>query len=181
MDSQPEFVVDVMTRNPVVVGPDMTAWSADCLARKRNVHYLLVVDGYRLVGVVCGCDLTRAKADSHLDSCMRTEPVTVDDQETAAGAATKMLERHVGCLPVLDWSGSLRGVVTRHDLRAAGVLSRLSFRTCSSCGSTHGLPPETNAEGPPEEGAIFCVRCQDRGNSPKSDIDESYITLGGGD
>jgi len=176
MDREPEFVVDVMTEHPVVVGPDMPAWSADCLARTRNVHYLLVVDAYRLVGVVCGCDLEHAGADASVGSCMCDHPVTVDDQATAEAAAARMRSRRVGCLPVVDWSGALRGVVTRHDLRASGALPDRAVR-CESCGSTHGLPFTDATQDTP----VFCTRCAEDAAQPRNTIDEAYITLGGGD
>jgi CBS domain-containing protein len=178
MDTEHRFVVDLMTKKPVLVGPDTPAWSADCLARRRNVHYLLVTDGYRLVGVVCGCDLEQAEAGVQVAACMRSQPVTIDDQETADAAVSTMRSRGVGCLPVLDWSGALRGVVTRHDLRLADVTGTAEFEICASCGSTHGLPPVPDpADGIP----VFCRRCAEHATAPRSFVDEPYFTLGGGD
>jgi len=178
MSTQSHYVVDVMTDNPVVVGPDASAWSADCLARKRNVHHLLVVDGYRLVGVVCGCDLRRAAVDAPVAECMCPAPVTIDDQETAEAAASRMRASGVGCLPVLDWSGTLRGVVTRRDLLASGALPGAAFRECAACGSMHGL---VSPDGSGDEGtATFCLRCIEQARKPRSLVDDSYFTLGGG-
>ena len=57
MNTEVKYVVDIMTSNPVVVGPETITWTAECLAQRRCVHDLLVVRGYRLVGVVCRCDL----------------------------------------------------------------------------------------------------------------------------
>ena len=53
------YVVDVMTADPVMMGPDEAVWRADRLASEHGVHYLLVPEAYALVGVVCRCDLQR--------------------------------------------------------------------------------------------------------------------------
>lgn len=179
MSSETQYVVDIMTPNPVVVGPDMTAWAADCLARERGVHYLLVMDRYRLVGVVCDCDLSRVGATVRVGFCMRRDPTTIDDQRTAASASALMEKRAIGCLPVVDWSGALRGVVTRHDLHHAGIAASGADLTCASCGSSHGLVPPG---GSSDEALVrFCARCVDQGRQPRSALDEHYFTLGGGD
>jgi CBS domain-containing protein len=171
-----KYVVDVMTPNPVVVSPATVAWSAEYLAQKRGVHHLLVLDGYRLVGVVCLCDLYLAGATALVGDCMRTFPITVDDQQTAETAARLMAEHRVGCLPVLDWCGSLRGVVTRRDLRKAGVLPQEPSRACVACGATHGL----SGDGDRDE-VTFCLRCLEQGRRPEGTTEEMYFTLGGSD
>ena len=176
MSSRGRYVIDIMTTNPVVVGPATAAWSADEFAQSHDVHHLLVIDRYRLIGVVCGCDLGRVDATTTVGACMRTHPATIDDQETAEAAAALMGARGVGCLPVVDWSDTLRGVVTRHDLRDAGLLSSGEIRVCGSCGSTHGL--ESHGRG---DAAVvhFCLRCREQSRAPRSAADEPYFTLGG--
>ena len=176
MTSESQYVVDVMTENPVVVGPTMSVGAAEQLARARGVHYLLVIDAYSLLGVVCGCDLYDADAGMSVAQCMRTRPITIDDQQTADAAREAMRARRVGCLPVLDWCGTLRGVVTRHDLRNAGVLSREQIARCCTCGSTHGLLQRDDVGD-----VRFCARCLADARRPRSSIDEAYVTLGGGD
>jgi signal-transduction protein with cAMP-binding, CBS, and nucleotidyltransferase domain len=121
-----KYVIDIASDSPVVIGSETSAGSAEHLAEKRGVHYLLVLDGYRLEGIVCLCDLFIAGASTRVGDCMHKTPKTVDDQATAADAAEMMSDCHVGCLPIVDWTGSLRGIVTRQDLERAGVLSRPS-------------------------------------------------------
>jgi CBS domain-containing protein len=176
MISESKFVVDIMTPNPVIVSPETTSWLAEVLAQKRCVHDLLVVDGYRLAGVVCRCDLRRAGAKAMVRDFMRANAVTIDDQQTA-GAARDILERSaIGCLPVVDWSGCLRGVVTRRDLVNAGVLDGDRVPTCNACGSTHGLPADL------EEGEVrFCARCVEQSRQPRSQSEAAYFDVGGGD
>jgi signal-transduction protein with cAMP-binding, CBS, and nucleotidyltransferase domain len=180
MNPQEQYVVDVMTPNPVVVGPEATSWSAASTADRRGVHYLLVIDGYRLVGVVCCCDFPCAGATMPIGDYMRKHPTTIDDQQTAGAAKARMTAHRIGCLPVVDWSGALRGVITRHDLRGAGLLSESETKRCASCGSTHGLQcVETWPEA--SDSVRFCIRCREQGRKPQTSIDEGYVMLGGGD
>src|SRR5258708_7796109 len=134
MIQEQKYVVDIMTAGPVLIGPESNAGSAEHLAAVRGVHHLLVMDGYRLVGVVCPCDLYTASAGASVSEYMHRKPFTIDDQETAEKAWDFMLSRGVGCLPVTDWTGSLRGVVTRRDLRRAGIVSAESMLRCAACG-----------------------------------------------
>ncbi|HEX7669378.1 MAG TPA: CBS domain-containing protein [Polyangiaceae bacterium] len=179
MNMNTHYVVDMMTANPIVVGPETTVGRADLLAQGKAIHYLLVVDHYDLVGVVCGCDLYREGEATAIASCIRRAPITIDDQATAEEAVQAMRRGAVGCLPVVDWSESLRGIVTAHDLRDAGVLGAAGRPRCACCGTTHGVAPSNDA--PEVGGAHFCIRCIDQGKRPTSSCDELYFTLGGGD
>jgi CBS domain-containing protein len=171
--SPANFVVDFMSRAPIVVGPGTSVAAAADHAARHGVHYLLVIDGYRLRGVVCACDLLRTTADVPVSDCMHCPPVTVDDQATGAECADIMRRHAVGCLPVVDWSGALAGVVTRHDLAAAG-LARGSSPRCAACDSSHGLVPRVDAS------AVFCKHCLEQGCAAPDDDDDVYFTLGGG-
>jgi CBS domain-containing protein len=174
MNSETKYVVDVMTPDPVVVGPDEDSWRAEQLAEARGVHDLLVIDEYALVGVVCLCELYDAEPAAPVSARMR-KPITIEDQQTAEAAAALMDRCAVGCLPVVDWAGTLRGIVTRRDLVRAGVLEAESVRSCASCGSTHGLC-RRGAEQP-----TFCLRCIEQTRRPRLSSEEIYFTLGGGD
>jgi CBS domain-containing protein len=167
------YVVDLMSRSPVVVGPDTGVSAAVDHAARHGVHYLMVVDGYRLRGVVCSCDLQATGPEKRVAECMHSPPVTIEDQATCEECVERMGRYGVGCLPVVDWAGALEGVVTRHDLRTAGVSY---VARCESCGSSHGLPPN-HFDVP----VIFCRRCLEQGGAVSTDGDDDYLTLGGGD
>ena len=169
-----KFVIDIASRDPVVIGPETLAWSAEHLAEQRGVHYLLVVDSYALQGVVCLCDLSLAPATASVESCMHRLPTTVDDQATATEAAELMSHCQIGCLPVVGWTGGLRGVVTRHDLKQAGIIGA-DVETCASCGSSHGLTEDrTDYEG--EAPIWLCFRCTGEARPRTPDVIESTIS-----
>jgi signal-transduction protein with cAMP-binding, CBS, and nucleotidyltransferase domain len=163
-----KYVIDIATETPVVIGPDTLAWSAEHLAEQRGVHYLLVVDGYHLRGIVCLCDLLLASASSRVSACMHEKPLTVDDQATATEAAEMMASCQIGCLPVVDWTGGLKGIVTRHDLQRAGILGDGVVHSCASCGSTHGLRDDVH-DGEP----CVCFRCAAQETMRLSDADRT--------
>ncbi len=170
MKSETKYVVDIMTANPVAVGPDTLAGAAERLAERRCIHELLVVEGYRLAGVVCRCDLERAGVAGVVKDWMRRDPVTIEDQESVRAAEELMHRRGVGCLPVVDWSGALRGIVTRGDLARAGAVSVARPRTCRSCGTRQPLGTR--------EGASLCARCLDGCSLPRVANDTGYLAVG---
>jgi acetoin utilization protein AcuB len=169
------YVVDLMTPNPVVVGAAASAWSAECLAEERNVHHLIVMDHYELVGEVCRCDLRTARAEDPVVRCMHSPPVTIDDQQTADAALGIMSECGVGCLPVVDWMGTLHGIITRSDLCRAGLVRAEAGRACAACGSTHGLCRDQG------DGIVFCERCVERVKGENAPLELFYFIEGGGD
>jgi CBS domain-containing protein len=150
--NRPEVVETVMTTTNTCVGAIMSTrlllveqneklTRADELMRSHRVRHVLAVDeDGALTGVVSQRDLfhggllkalgygTRAK-EVALDSlrvkdAMTAEPVTVSPQVTLSDAARIMLDRKLGCLPVLE-SGRLVGIITEGDFVrvAAGLAS----------------------------------------------------------
>ena len=167
------YVMDLMSRAPVVVGPQTLTSAAAEHAARHGVHYLLVIEGYRLRGVVCVCDLQQALPERPVMHCMHS-PVTIEDQASGEQCVELMKERDVGCLPVVDWSGALSGVVTRHDLRKAGLLHYPAPR-CVACDSSHGIGSDMS-----DSQAVFCRRCLEQVCSRSLEEDQ-YFELGGGD
>jgi CBS domain-containing protein len=90
-----------------------------------------------LVGVVTDRDLKRASASDAttlevhellylldrltIEQIMTRKPLVVSPQATVQEAARLVVERKIGCLPVME-NGALRGIVTRDDL--LGLLAR---------------------------------------------------------
>lgn len=112
------YVLDTMSRNPVLAGADRDAHAIAADARSRGVHQVVVTDGVDAVGVVTTASLERADAGESVRSCMTDLHFeTVAQSDTLEAAEAIMDESGKSCLPVTDWSGHLVGVITRGDLR----------------------------------------------------------------
>jgi CBS domain-containing protein len=166
-------VTELMTRYPVTVAPHCSAQEAIACADEHGLHHLPVVDPKRgLVGLVCLCDLERSKPHAAVSACMSTPVVAVPPNAFLSDAAVLMREHGVGCLPVVCPQGQLLGVITRRDLREAGLLgNEPGVDACGACGSTHALA----RAGEPGE-PVFCSDCIERGGGW---MFEFYDTLGG--
>jgi CBS domain-containing protein len=120
-----------MSRDVHTVGRNDRLLDADRLMKDEHIRHLLVLDEQsHLAGVVSQRDLFHSAVlkslgyGSHgmekvlamfpVKEAMRTELVTATPNESARAAAARMLEHHVGCLPVLE-NGELVGVVTETD------------------------------------------------------------------
>jgi CBS domain-containing protein len=172
--SDDRLVAELMSRSPVLIDPWVPAHVAQRIAHAASVHHLLAVEDGQMRGVLCLCDLRNARPDTPVADLMHTDYVQVAPHLTARIAARTMLDRSIGCLPVLDATARLVGVITRRDLRQAGVLpGEPGLDACASCGSTHDLKPASSRDSP-----VFCSECTEY---PESDsaLEALYYTLGG--
>jgi CBS domain-containing protein len=163
----------IMSRAPVLIGVDSAAHVAQRLALTQGVHHLLAVDGERLRGILCICDLDVARPCALVAEVMHTRVVCVTAEVTIARAGRIVRERGVGCLPVISASRVL-GVVSRRDLRRAGALGiEQGIDVCAGCGDTHGLLPARGL------GPAFCATCAVVPSLLESSIEAAYRTTGG--
>jgi acetoin utilization protein AcuB len=129
-------VRDLMTPNPITVGPETPVFEARQRMLKDRIRHLLVVDGDRLVGMVTDRDI-RLNLPSQatslsvwevnyllarltVDKVMTTAVITVGPDREAADAARLMLDHRIGGLPVVDW-GRVIGILTETDIVRAFV------------------------------------------------------------
>jgi CBS domain-containing protein len=121
-------VGNLMTLDPIAVGPDAPASEAEALLKTYRVSGLPVVDASRLVGVVSQSDLLVARSSRmiganwdrlHVSHLMSTPAVTVHASATVRFAAREMLSRHIHRLVVVGDDGEPIGVVTPLDLLRA--------------------------------------------------------------
>jgi CBS-domain-containing membrane protein len=162
-----------MSKRPVLVEFDTTVEAARRVCEQQAVHHLLVIDDGDLVGEICLCDLEDPPASVSIAGIVRSPFAYVRTDTTLADAARTMLDCNLGCLPVLGHDGGLSGVVTRRDLRRAGVLpGARGIDCCGGCGETHGL-------GRVEHGGdvVFCRSCIERAGPPRDGA--RVTTLGG--
>lgn len=124
-------VSDVMTRDVRTVRRNDRITVADELMKVGSFRHIVVVDDDgRLAGVVSHRDIVygalawtlgqgRAAHDKALDAypvkdVMASEVATVDSETPLRDAAAIMLERKIGCLPIVD-GGVLVGILTEGD------------------------------------------------------------------
>lgn len=118
-------VRDIMVTELVTVGPDQTAWGAWQLMRDRRFRHLPVVTGGRLAGVLSDRDLrplllAPGLAEARVAEIMSDEVTTVSPDAPVEDAASLLVVKKIGCLPVVD-NGRLVGIVTETDLLAVLV------------------------------------------------------------
>jgi acetoin utilization protein AcuB len=135
-------VHEVMTENARAVAPELPLSEAIGLMAEHGVRHLPVVDGGKLVGVISERDLLEAtgwKTGRYLEAdhapkvvrdYMSVPVETVERDEDVRTAVDRILDRRVGCLPVVDAAGRLEGILTVEDLLAAEL---------RACASTRGV------------------------------------------
>ena len=128
-------VADVMERDFVSVRPDERLDLAEDVMRLGRIRHMPVIDRGRLVGIVTQRDLLEASLSTSLDfeaverrrfmesvtvdEAMTLEPVVVAPSAPLREAASLMIERKIGCLPVVGDDGRVLGIITETDLIAS--------------------------------------------------------------
>jgi acetoin utilization protein AcuB len=116
------IVRDYMSYPPVTIRSDDTDYTALRLMQDHAIHHIPVVtaDG-QLVGILAKHDLllTASRyllAEMGIEEVMRRDVVTATLDMPLVQAATLMLTHGVGCLPVVDLSQQVVGIITEGDL-----------------------------------------------------------------
>jgi predicted transcriptional regulator len=125
-------VADVMTAEPVTLGPEDTLMRAVEVMRMKGIRRIPIVVADTLVGLLAQGDLNRAQPSALSDSqeefvrvmeetqisrIMIQKPVTVTEDTTLLEAAHMLLTTKYGGLPVVR-DGRLVGIVTDNDLHS---------------------------------------------------------------
>jgi CBS domain-containing protein len=121
----------LMRPDPVTLAVTDDLDIADDLMRLGRIRHLPVVDGSRLVGVVSQRDLLRAAVSSLLEADRESERAWLRNVRVATVMTSRvftvppwaplqtaidiMLDRKIGCLPVVDDDGKLVGLLTESD------------------------------------------------------------------
>jgi acetoin utilization protein AcuB len=125
------LVRDRMTSSPITITPDTSVSEAFRAMRENGIRHLPVVEKEKLIGVVARTDLLHASpspatslsvfeisyllANLHLREVMSTPPITVSQDAPLEEAARVMVEKKIGCLPVMR-NGELAGLITETDI-----------------------------------------------------------------
>jgi acetoin utilization protein AcuB len=123
-------VADVMTADPVTLGPEDMLMRAVEVMRLHGIRRLPIVVGGRLVGVLAEGDLKRAQPSTLSDTqeefdrvmegtnvsrIMVSDPVTIAPDAPLLDAARTLQNNKFGALPVVE-GGRLVGILTDNDL-----------------------------------------------------------------
>ena len=107
---------DVMTPNPITIGPRESCAAAREKLRGHHIHHLLVVENGQVVGAISVRELT-GKRDHELVRDLMVADIAIASADiTVREAASMMIGRGSGCLPILDKIGRVVGIVTTTDL-----------------------------------------------------------------
>ncbi|MCS7106989.1 MAG: CBS domain-containing protein [Acidilobaceae archaeon] len=68
--------------------------------------------------------LTRIYVVPVAEELMTPSPITIGEDEDAAEGARKMLEKDIGCLPVVNQEGKLTGILTKLEILSAMALGK---------------------------------------------------------
>lgn len=120
-----QIVGELMTRDVVTLKETQNLAKADELLHLHRIRHLPVLRQGKLVGLVTHRDLLRAAAVHTTDPAsqplwaadiMTRDVATVHPDTSLKEAVTLMLKHKYGCLPVVDASGGLLGILTEADL-----------------------------------------------------------------
>jgi hypothetical protein len=137
----------------VTVTPETTRVAAEEVARRNDVRHLLVTEGSRVAGILCRCDLHGGAPNDPVHQIMTEDVFALDTIATLGDAVSAMSKLKVGCLPVVA-GGTIVGLITRGDLRRAGVPEQLlGAGRCSACSSPHGVRKDLRID------VDFCLDC----------------------
>ena len=109
------YVKDLMSPGVVAVSPSDSLGIARERLREHRIHHLVVIEDQRVVGLLSYRDLVGKPDDDVVSAVMSRDVVTVAPWDTVRNAATKMIGRTHGCLPVLE-GDRVAGIITTTDL-----------------------------------------------------------------
>ena len=115
------LVDDIYRPGGITVAADDSLEETATRLQEKDISALVILDGYRLAGIITERDLVRAVADRrNLADCtageyMTSEPATVDLETPLWVVARKMLAYGVRHLPVVV-GGEVTGMVSARDL-----------------------------------------------------------------
>ncbi len=124
-----------MTAKVITARPDTSLWKAWALLQKHHIRHLPVIQGRRLVGMITDRSLRQLMPSSlappdelerfrawgaqvKVSDVMARNLFPVTPQTPIRDALRIMLDRRVGCTPVLQGS-NLVGIVTTRDMLRA--------------------------------------------------------------
>ncbi len=119
------IVKDIMEKEVEKTVASTTVSEAAKMMKGKDVGYLLVVEGSKLVGIVTEEDIVekvvsedKKPGETKISDIMVSEVVHIDSEKTLEDAAQMMTDKNIKKLPVVD-NKKLMGIVTAKDVIAA--------------------------------------------------------------
>ena len=123
-------VVDVMTKDPLTIGPSETVGEAEELMTENGIRQLPVVKNSDLIGIITDRDVRSFLAGSSVsppnerEQALRTQvsdlmtsnPLTLAPDDELQDAVELLVEQKIGGVPVVDAAEGLVGIVTYVDV-----------------------------------------------------------------
>ncbi len=125
-------VAEIMTTKVICAGMDDTLDGIRKTLEMNRCHHIPIVEDNRLVGIVSDRDVLKdlspeadmENADNHAlntlqkkaHQIMSRKVITISPEDSVEEAAAAMLEKKFSCLPVLERSGAVVGIVTKTDI-----------------------------------------------------------------
>jgi CBS domain-containing protein len=127
----PVTALDVMTPDPVTLGPDMSVHeAAQTLSEHRISGAPVVTPDGNIAGIVSEFDLI-ARIGSTVRDVMTREVVSVPDSATLDRVRALLVTQRLKRVPVVNSDGRLVGLISRADL-----VRELAYRwRCQRCGN----------------------------------------------
>ncbi len=114
-----------MSHTPITIRDDTDYWEAFEIMQEKDLHHIPVVnESSAVVGILTRRDLKIAAMNFKetavdVSEVMHCPVVTITPGELLTEAARQMIDKRIGCLPVLDTKGQMVGILTETDLLRA--------------------------------------------------------------
>jgi len=125
-------VAEIMTSKVITACMDDTLGGIRKVLEVHHFHHIPIVEKDRLVGIVSDRDVLKemspyvdsVRADNRALNTLKKKAhqimtrrvITVSSEDSIEEAVSLMLEKKFNCLPVLEHSGAVIGIVTKIDL-----------------------------------------------------------------
>lgn len=125
-------VKDFMTKDVICTEKDTTISEIIDLMNQNKIHRVPVTENGKLVGLITEgmisnsgtsqatslsiYELNYLLSKTTVETVMIKNVVSVDQDELMEYATSKMLKSDIGCLPVVDQTGDVVGILTQNDV-----------------------------------------------------------------
>jgi len=121
--SESTRVADVMTKGVITLNPNNSFAKAVELMATGNFRHLVIADEeQKVLGVISDRDIFRCQSRiaewqvKQVGEVMTSQPITVTPETLLSVAVSTMVSKKINCLPVVEDTGTVCGIVTSTDI-----------------------------------------------------------------